>query len=217
MKTAAVFDLDGTISRGDTFLEFLLWKLRRRPGRWPRLPGLALAVCRHKAGLKCNTWLKETFLHGILGGTTLSLLERESERFVTDKARTHLRPRVLQRIQEHKSAGHLTILSTASPDFYVRPLSKTLGMDVVHCSRTTFDSGQCFTGRLDGGNCYGLEKVRRLEALFGTDRVLWRVVSYTDHHSDLPLLLWSDRGVAVSPTMKLKKLIYRLNLSTEIW
>jgi phosphatidylglycerophosphatase C len=217
MKTAAVFDLDGTISRGDTFLEFLLWKLRRMPGRWPRLPGLALAVCRHKAGFKCNTWLKETFLHGILGGTPLPLLERESERFIAEKTRTRLRPRVLQRIEEHKSAGHLTILSTASPDFYVRPLWRTLGMDVVHCSRTTFDSGQCFTGRLDGGNCYGQEKVRRLAALFGTDRAGWRVVAYTDHHSDLPLLLWSDRGVAVSPTRTLREVIHRLNLSMEIW
>jgi phosphatidylglycerophosphatase C len=217
VRTAAVFDLDGTISRRDTYLDFLLRMLWRTPKRWLLVHSLALAVCRHKAGFKDNTWLKEEFLRVILGGMAQVVLEKYGRRFADAVMRTGLRPEVQQRIEFHKRKGDLTIMSTASPDLYVRPLAEHLGMDVVHCSRTEWNGAECLTGRLSGGNCYGREKVRRLAALFGTNRRLWNVVIYTDHHSDLPLLLWADEAVVVNPTKRLRRFIRELHLSAEIW
>jgi phosphatidylglycerophosphatase C len=216
MRTAAIFDLDGTITRRDTYLEFLLRMLMRMPEKWPRVYSLGLAVCRHKAGFKDNTWLKEEFLRVILGGMAQDVLEQHGERFAAAVMRTGVRPEVLQRIESHKSNGDLTIMSTASPDLYVRPLAERLGMDVVHCSRTEWSGADCLTGRLSGGNCHGREKVRRLAALFGKERPLWHVVIYTDHHSDLPLLLWADKAVVVQPTRRMMRSIKELHLSTEI-
>ncbi len=36
-----VYDFDNTIYRGESLVDFILWYMRRDPGIWPHLPGLA--------------------------------------------------------------------------------------------------------------------------------------------------------------------------------
>jgi len=78
----ALFDLDGTITRRDTYLAYLLGFLGRHPERWPRAGALPLAVVSHLAGWRSNTWLKTTFLRAVLGGVPRRRLEAWSNSFL---------------------------------------------------------------------------------------------------------------------------------------
>jgi phosphatidylglycerophosphatase C len=213
-----LFDLDGTITRRDTYLAYLLGFLARHPGRLPRAAPLPLAVVWHFAGQRDNTWLKTTFLRAVLGGLPRSLLEAWTRTFLDRVLATGLRARALETIACHRAAGHRLVLVTASLDFYAEPLAARLGFDDVLCTRAAFDDTGRLTGELDGGNCYGemkLERVRQQLVVAAGGPA--RITCYADHHTDLPLLRFVQIPVAVNPTRRLRRIAIQLGIRIEDW
>lgn len=213
----AVFDLDGTLSRRDTFLPFLLGYLRRNPARWGALPRLAAATVAHCAGFIDNHALKSTFLTAILGGATEDDLRPWTATFLDRLIRTGLRPGALAALAAHRAAGATTVLATASPELYVRPLAARLGFDAMIATRLERNADGRFTGRLDGGNCHGPEKAARFARWRAGAQASGPVTVYTDHHADLPLLAMADHPFAVSPTRRLQKAAASRSISLAMW
>ncbi len=211
----AVFDLDRTLSRGDTFLAYLAAVLRRRPARLARAWRLPLDTAWHLLGGRDNGWLKERYLRALLGGLPRPALDAHTAAFLARLLAGGLRPAALERLREHQARGDRVLLATASPDLYVEPLAAALGIAEVVCTRTAW-SGDTYRGHLVGGNCYGRAKLERVQALVGDGGGGRRIV-YSDHHDDLPLLEWADRGVAVSPTRRLARLARARGLEVAAW
>jgi HAD superfamily hydrolase (TIGR01490 family) len=213
----ALFDLDGTLTRRDTYLAYLLGFLVRHPTRLPRALPLPLAVASHLAGWRDNTWLKATFLHAVLGGVPRSSLEAWTQLFVERLLQRGLRPRARDIIARHRAAGDRLVLVTASFDFYAEPLAERLDLDEVVCTRAAWDGSGRLTGHLEGSNCYGEAKLRRVRELL----VGWpgqrMIACYTDHHTDLPLLRYVHRPVAVNPTRQLRIVAVRLGIPIQDW
>jgi len=60
------------------------------------------------------------------------------------------------------------VVISASLDLYVRPWAIAVGFDdVIATHLQTLDAG-LVTGKLSGANCFGIEKVRRLQACWAT-------------------------------------------------
>ena len=215
--SVALFDLDGTITRRDTYLAYLLGFLARHPERWPRAAPLPFAVLWHLAGRRGNTWLKTAFLRAVLGGVPRSRLEAWTESFLNHVLSRGLRAGALGKIEHHRAAGHGLVLVTASLDFYAEPLGRRLGFDTILCTRAQYDSAGCLTGELDGGNCYGADKVVRVQRYLQQHAPGTPVICYCDHHSDLPLLQFADRAIAVNPTRGLRRTAERIGLPVEDW
>jgi phosphoserine phosphatase len=108
-------------------------------------------------------------------------------------------------------------MATASFDFCVDALAAQLGFDRVVCTRSAWSERQTLTGQIAGANCYGQEKVRRLQEHFGDERPGWLVHGYSDHHSDIPFLSWVDRPVAVNPTRKMRGIARRMGIEIVAW
>jgi phosphatidylglycerophosphatase C len=53
-------------------------------------------------------------------------------------------------------------LVSASPEYYVKPVGDELGVDGVVATRLEVDRDGKLTGRFDGGNCRGAQKLARL-------------------------------------------------------
>lgn len=213
----ALFDLDGTITRRDTYLAYLLGFLVRHPTRLPRALPLPLAVAAHLAGWRDNTWLKTRFLGAVLGGVTRSSLRAWTEVFLERALRTGLRGRAPEVIARHRAAGDRLILVTASLDFYAEPLAERLGLDEVICTRAALDGAGRLTGELDGGNCYGAAKLQRVRQLLEGQCGQRMIACYSDHHTDLPLLRFAHRPIAVNPTRQLRQAAIRLAMPIEDW
>lgn len=211
----AVFDLDGTVTSGDTYVAFLLHFLRAHPVRLLRTSSLPFAVAMHRAGLRDNTWLKARFMERILGGTDRARIERSVESFLSGLLTRGLRPGALAALEAHRARGDRLILASASFDLYVEPLAEALGFHTVVCTRAAWQHG-ALTGRLDGPNCYGHAKLELLQRHLGRTEGAG-VTAYSDHHTDLPLLTWSEHGVAVNPTPKLSRLAEQNGLDVADW
>lgn len=189
----AAFDVDGTLTRRDCVLPFLVRTARwRLPGvflRRPRAAATALAR-RDRDALKALACLS---LRGLDQGT----LERCGAAFAGRVHAQGLRPDTSARLAAHRARGHLVVLVSASLGPYLDPLGALLGVDAVLCTRLELADGVC-TGRLDGPNCRGPEKAARLRAWLaaeGLDPVeLW---AYGDSAGDDALLAMADHPVHV--------------------
>lgn len=90
------------------------------------------------------------------------------------------------RVQEHKRRGHRLVLVSASPALYLTVWAARAGFDAVLATELEFRDGRV-SGRLATPNCWGAEKVRRLQQWFGSDHphVLY---AYGDSRGDREML-----------------------------
>ena len=216
-RELAAFDVDGTLIRGDSFVLYLVFVLLRRPSRWLRSPLLALGVARFALGAKDNSWLKAHFVRHVLTGLPANRERVLTELFVERLFRTRLKPAAAAALRRHLDAGHVVVLVSAGLESYLRPLAGRLGVAHLVATRVERDQGGVMTGRLASENCRGEEKILRLEAFLGGIEAVGRRTAYTDHHSDLPMLLSVDVPVAVDPTPKLRALCCRHGIAVHEW
>jgi phosphatidylglycerophosphatase C len=202
MSVVVAFDVDGTLTRRDCVLPFLVRVGGRRAVLWSFLRRPAATVAGLVRGDRDH--LKEVLVGGVLRDRPLAQIERIGQQFAADVHRTGLRTDTVERLRWHQSMGHHTVLVSASLGVYLRPLARLLGVDAVLSTEVGVDGGHC-TDRLDGRNCRGAEKAHRLEAWLAehdlADAELW---AYGDSRGDDELLTLADRpervaGVVVAP------------------
>ena len=217
MRRVAIFDLDGTITRKDTYRAYLLGYMLRKPGVWPNAALLPAELAAYKLLRHDNAWLKERFLTRILGGRSRRDVDQWTRVFVERKRSKGLRPGAVEQIQKHKREGDLIIVATASFSFYVKPLVSHFEPDECICTEALWHEDDRLVGKIDGYNCYGERKLERVKALLGAERESTEVTAYSDHASDLPLLTWADRGVFVNPGRKDAAKAGKLGLDVAWW
>jgi len=179
----AVFDLDGTITRRDTFGPFLWGYLWRRPWRLPRfvlaLPAAAKFILTRDRGA-----FKGAVIHALLGGATRASLARWAERYVAALVPRGLYAEALAAIAMHRARGDRLLLMSASTDLYVPQIGRALGFDEVICTEVRWRANGRLDGRLASANCRGGEKQRCLAAVIARDAP-GRVCAYGDSRADL--------------------------------
>ncbi len=185
----AVFDLDGTLTRRDTFLPFL----RRVAGSRTTAMALArsfpalAAACRDRARRDA---FKEALVGATLGARESDGVDRMGAAYAEHLLATQLRPDTLARLRWHQAEGHDCVIVSASLTVYVAPLAKRLGVDRVVATELEVGSDGRLTGRFVGPNCRAAEKLRRIEAAYGDRPIGW---AYGDSVDDQIVL---DRAAA---------------------
>ena len=115
----------------------------------------------------------------------------------------------LARIEQHKRAGDVVVIASASVEQVVRPIAHMLGADEVLASRAAVDEDGCFTGEITHFNqaqgkadaCEALARAR------GWD--LSECSAYSDSVSDAPLLRLVGHPYAVNPDRGLREMAQR--------
>ncbi len=190
-QTVAAFDFDGTFIRADSMTPYLrLFYSRRemfRIGRsvLPYLVGYQLGrVPRRQA--------KEFLLTQFLGGKTVEELEQKAQILADTVLPSRIRPKALEKLRWHQEQGHRCVLVTASLTLWTKAFAHKYGLDLVATLPEVIDGK--FTGRLQGTNNYGPEKVRRLEALIPPETIEF-LYAYGDTSGDRELLARADEGL----------------------
>lgn len=211
----AVFDLDGTITRHDTLIQFILGYLKSRP--W-RLFGFVLAipaVVLYLLRVTDRGALKGSVMHWTLGGSSRSDIEAWAVTFVPRVLEHGVFKAALEQIAEHKRNGDVLVLMSASPDFYVPIVARHLGFTEVTCTGVRWN-GDRLDGRLTTPNCRGAEKARRFAELRGRYPGL-ETSAYGNADSDLDHLRLADRGVLVNGPEPARRRAVALGVVCEDW
>ncbi|HWL61617.1 MAG TPA: HAD-IB family phosphatase [Steroidobacteraceae bacterium] len=196
-RRIALFDLDGTLTRRDTYVPFVLGLLLRHPARWVRTPLLLVAALRYLLGGLDRGGLKGSILHLLFGGLPRNVLENWATHFTAASLATRMHEAGVATLKSHLQAGDHVVLLSASPDLYVPLIGHGLGVHEVHCTCIRWE-GDRLDGRLAGPNRRDHEKVRVLEQLRAASPGL-PVIAYGNSAPDLIHMRLCEEAVYVNP------------------
>jgi phosphatidylglycerophosphatase C len=157
--TVAVFDVDGTLTVRDCVVPFT----RRAAGSG----NLLLRMLKNPKRLLSTLWsrdrdvMKSFFTEIAFTGLDAFELDTKAIAFADEVYSGWMREDVARRFRWHQEQGHVVLLVSASFETYLAPLGDLLEADAVLCTRLEIVNGMT-TGRLEGPNCRGAEKVRRI-------------------------------------------------------
>lgn len=188
----AAFDFDGTLTTRDSLLPFLLYTTGFGKSTLNFLLE-APTLIGYLIGIISRQKTKERILTRFFANTPISSLLPQAQQFALHKIPSLLKPKAIERLQWHLRQGHRCLVISASIDLYLKPWCETAGIDTLICSRLEVDADQRVTGKLIGLNCWGPEKVRRLEELFGP-KESYTLYAYGDSRGDRELLALADHA-----------------------
>lgn len=185
----AIYDLDRTVLRTPTFTLFLLWAAWRDAAwRLLLLPLLAVLMIGHALRLYGRDRFKPAAIRLMLGGRlSAARAERLAARFAAWRVPRDVPPGAAAHIARDRSEGFVLLMATAAPEFYARAIADALGFDAVLASRHRRDAAGNWLPGLDGRNCYGGEKARRVAEWLAAHQCEGaHIRAYSDHASDAP-------------------------------
>ena len=184
----AVFDFDGTITSKDTLLAFL----RFHSGISKYLFNMVLLspvfFC-YALRIIPNWKAKQLMLTLFLKGIATDRFQEKCQTFVNDVLPGLIRPAAIKSIAQHIEQGDRVIVVSASPENWIVPWAKPQGLEVVATQLEIRDNQ--LTGKIKGKNCYGPEKVNRLEQHLDLKQYT-TIFAYGDSKGDFELLSISD-------------------------
>ena len=198
------FDFDGTLTTADTMIELI----RFARGTTSLLTGLACLspfIILMKLGLYPNWRAKERLLTWFFGGTSEG---RELTDFLAAAnisaidfalARQDLiRPQAIAMIRTLNAHGQPTIIVSASAENWVTKMAEqAFGKDTtVTGTRLEVSNGK-ITGRIDGANCYGAEKTRRIREYLESHNISREqcyITAYGDSRGDKEMTDYADKS-----------------------
>ena len=164
------YDFDKTIFHQDSTAQFALWCIKRSP----RAALGALRLIVPGVGLLLHKVSKERFKERLFAACFPKgeKLERELQAFWRQNIGGVYRWYLNKKREDD-------VVISASPEFVVRPAMNLLGIKMLIASPLNPE-----TGRFEGKNCHGEEKVARFRALYPQDEV---EEFYSDSLSDAPM------------------------------
>ena len=174
-----IYDFDDTIYIGDSTRDFIFYCLKKYPKTWLSLFSTGWAFLLFMLGINSKTKFKETMYRFLL-------YIPDPEKAVDDFWLLH-RDNIYPYYRETQKENDIVI--SASPEFLVKPCCGYLGIKTVMASRVDIK-----TGKYDGENCHGKEKVKRLYQAFPNIKC---DNFYSDSLSDTPLAEISDKAYII--------------------
>jgi phosphatidylglycerophosphatase C len=166
MKTLALFDFDGTLFQKDSLIEFtkfykgnfafykgILFLL-------PSLIGLRLKILN-------NQKVKIKFLTHFFKNTDFEEFNTLAQNFAANKVPQNLNKKTIAFFLEHIKSNHTVCVVSASCPNWIQPWCNQYGVKFIGTELET--SNLKITGNLATENCFGIEKVNRIKAIFNLD------------------------------------------------
>jgi HAD superfamily hydrolase (TIGR01490 family) len=207
MHTFAFFDLDHTLLPYDTQAMFANFVLQRERWRMGYLLGFAPVALLRAAKLVPTVTAKRAFM-GYLWGMKRERLQSLAREFVESVVKPRVYPELQKILDEHRAAGRILILNTASPDFYGHEIGRALGFDHSIATKIAPHETMPFLPQVIGSNNKREAKIAAMKKTIpavanATPEQLADSWAYSDSAADLPLLEFAGHGVLVHPNEKL--------------
>lgn len=189
MKKLAIFDIDYTITRKETLMELFKYMLRRDKKNFKYIPRAIYAGTMYGLGIFDEKRVKECFLKFLEGAEEKQVVSIMKE-FYKNRLSQILYEDALEMMKKLKGEGYDVYLISASPEFYLMEFYAIPEVDKIIGTRFSMMEGK-FARKMDGLNCKGEEKVRRLKEVLEKENIevdFENSYMFSDSLSDEPLL-----------------------------
>lgn len=186
----ALFDFDGTISNKDSFLEFIKFCKGKKSfylGMILHLPMLMLM----KLKIIPNQIAKEKILIYFFKNEKVEKLQKLGNDFGIQYLPKIIRPKAIEKINWHKKKNHTISLVSASSDLWLKNWAEAQKIDLI-ATKLEISNGK-ITGKINGKNCKGIEKVNRIKEKYDL-KSFEKIYAYGDSRGDKEMLAIADEA-----------------------
>lgn len=204
MRSAALFDIDGTLLSVNSAPLYAKWLRAQGRARRRDLVRTAWYLARYKLNLlDLETAIAQ--VSGMISGQSEAEVAESCERWYRDVVRDYLVPGMVEILEGHRAAGHVIAFLSSSTHYLARPLARDLGVEHLLVTRLEVVDG-LFTGRPVKPVCYGPGKVHWARVFAEEQGVdLAESWFYTDSVTDLPVLEIVGHPRIVNPDRLLRR------------
>lgn len=183
-KKLVLFDFDGTITTKDTLIEFAHF-YRGRNNYLLRMLRLAPLLALYALKIIPNWKAKQFFLKRFFKGEKMDDFNRKCIHFSTVVLPSLIRREAQSAIEKYRGEQATIAVVSASAENWVRPWCEQ--NDII-CLGTRLEvKDGIITGKIEGRNCYGDEKVCRIQERFNLSDFN-QVIAYGDSRGDKEML-----------------------------
>ncbi len=183
-KTIAFFDFDGTVTEKDSLLEFIKYS-KGSPAFYFGFLLHAPVLVAYKLKIISNHFAKEIMLNYFFGKMSVQQFDKYCADFSREIMPLMVRPKALKEINKFKDAGAEIVIVSASPERWLNIWCNTIGVKCIATRLIT--KNDKITGKINGRNCHGEEKVRRIREQYDLNTFSY-VYCYGDSPGDRPML-----------------------------
>lgn len=185
-----IYDFDGTLTRRDSFLDFIRYTCGSRSLYCGLLLFSPLLILM-KLRLYANRRAKERLFTHFFQGMSIRMFDDLCAKYGLSRADLLL-DAARKAVNEVASNGYRIFIVSASVDRWVLPFFRDVPNVTVIGTQIEVENG-LVTGRFSTPNCYGAEKVRRIQALLPY-REQYKLIAHGDSRGDKEMLNYADQG-----------------------
>ena len=183
-RAIAFFDFDGTITKKDSLLEFIRYVKGDAAFYFGFLLHSPILVL-YKLQIVSNQFAKEMMLRYFFGKMDADVFKKHCDSFIREKLPSLIRPKALHEIKKLQDGGASVVVVSASPENWLKEWCITTGAECI-ATRLVIVNNK-ITGKIDGRNCHGEEKVNRIRAEYNLNDYS-SVYAYGDTPGDRHML-----------------------------
>lgn len=180
----AFFDFDGTITKRDTFLDFVSFSM----GRMTMVKGILFhffSALGYQLKIVSGHKIKEQLLSYYFKNKSSHEFQKLGEEYAQHRLSEIIYPKALDKINWHKNQGHKVVVVTASIAQWVEPWCNQHNLELI-ATEVAIEDG-ILTGKLKGKNCIGIEKVNRIYEAYDVQYITYSY-GYGNSSGDRELL-----------------------------
>lgn len=184
LKSLAFFDFDGTLTFKDAFQKFLQFSVSK--SRY--LIGMLIlspVILAYKLKIMPNYKAKEIVFSWFFSGMEIEKFQQLCHNFHEKVIPGMLRPEAMKKLEWHKANGHEVLVVSANFDMILDAWCRQNEIGLI-CTCLEMKDGKV-TGKFSSKNCYGSEKVIRINEQFNL-KEFQDVYAYGDSSGDRPML-----------------------------
>ncbi len=206
MNTAAFYDLDGTLLRGNVLAHYIYYA-RTEPTPAGRAKRLLETAVKAPFWVAIDWFDRKMFnehFYASYAGLSEDRLAVLGQELFDTTLKKKIFPGAPELVAGDRKAGHITVLVTGALEFVAEPVARHFGFDHWVATGLEYGPDGVATGRLRPPVIAGPEKVRWIRKFCVEHDVdLEACRAYADDIADLPFLSLVGKPTAVNPDMRL--------------
>jgi len=183
-RRIAFFDFDGTITTKDTLLEVIKYQ----KGSFRFYIGFLINapfLIAYKLKIIRNSTAKQKVIQFFFNKTPLVSFQIKCDEFSLNELPSLIRPKALNEIKKLQSIGAEVIIVSASAKNWLQKWADEMSVKLIATHLEI--KNEKLTGNIDGENCHGEEKARRIKAAYNLSQYD-EIYCYGDSSGDKPML-----------------------------
>lgn len=191
MKNMVAFDFDGTLTKRDTFIEFIKFS-RGKVNFYCSLPFIIVVWVMSKLKIITTHNAKEKIFTHFFKGLSKLKFDNYCNGFKVNIDHI-LRDNAKVTIENHLKNQSEVLIISASIENWIQPWALSNGIETVLATQIEINGRGVLTGKFSSPNCNGEEKVNRLLQKFPNIKA-YHLTVYGDTDGDKALISIADKA-----------------------